>query len=383
MDSKPTLYWDEKDAQALSHSLSHCGLLGVIFMDAGGHITGWSEGCCFIVGYEAQEVLGKHVSIIFTPEDRERRLDEHELAATRELGAAEDERWHLRKDGSRFWASGVTLPIPGDEGVRGYIKTFKDATHVRSRMKAMENEVRQAAKSTADRQFFLASIAHELRNPLAPLKAVSELLARQEHPRQQDHLLKIIDRQLGFLERLVEDLVDLARVETGKLQLEHHTIELQHMLRVALESCRDKARSAGIALHAVLPPVPIDVEVDTNRVHQVVINLLNNALKFTPSGGTVVLLANVDQTHFFVHVRDTGRGIDAGLLPKIFDMFTQAEDAGSQRGQGFGVGLALVKQIVSLHQAPSRFGAKGRARAASSSCGFRCGNRAAQNGSPP
>lgn len=346
--SKP---WRQEDAQSLSEVVLNQGhQLGVIFMDAEGRITGWSKGCCFIVGFEAHEVLGEPISLLFTPEDRVRGLVEHELRTARELGSAEDERWHVRKNGSRFWASGVTLAIQGDAGVRGYIKSFKDATPLRSRMKALENEVQQAARSTAERQFFLASTAHELRNPLAPLKSVAKLLANRDTLGQQGPLLRILDRQLGFLERLVEDLVDLARVETGKLHLQYQTVELQQMLGLALESCRDKGISAGVHLNALLPEVPIQVEVDPDRMHQVMVNLLNNAIKFTPAGGAVVLLVNIDSTHFYAQVRDTGKGIGPDLLPRIFDMFTQAEGAGSHRGEGLGVGLALVKQIVALHQ---------------------------------
>jgi PAS domain S-box-containing protein len=351
MQHRPRKHWTDKDAEAFSQmALNFSRQLGVLFTDAQGHITGWSEGCCSIVGYEAHEVLGKHFSLLFTPEDRARAIDEHELRTSRELGSAEDERWHLRKDGARFWGSGVTLPILADGSVRGYIKTFKDATHLRVRMKSLENEVQQAAKSAAERNFFLASIAHELRNPLAPLKSLAQLLAKQDTLGLQGHVLKMVDRQLGFLERLVEDLVDLARVEAGKLHLEYHTVGLQPMLRLAVQSCQDRAESAGVDLKAVLSAVPVQVEVDPDRMHQVIVNLLNNAIKFTPSGGSVVLLANVDQSHFLVQVKDTGKGIGPHLLPRIFDMFTQAEGAGSHRGEGLGVGLALVKQIVSLHQ---------------------------------
>lgn len=350
MDTIPRTYWKEEDARALSDVVLNLGRqLGVIFIDPGGVITGWSEGCRYLVGYEAHEVLGRHISLIFTPDDQERKLDEHELTTARELGVAEDERWHVRKDGSHFWASGITLPVPGDGGIRGYIKTFKDASHLRSRIKTLENEVQQAVASTADRHFFLASIAHELRNPLAPLKSVAKLLALQDQLGQGERLGKIIDRQLGFLERLVEDLVDLARVEGGKMQIEYDTVELQVVLRQAVEATSDKAQAAGVALHELLPPVPIEVEIDRDRVHQVVTNLLNNAIKFTPPGGSVALVATVDQTHLLVHVRDTGRGIDAELLPRIFDMFTQADNARSRRGDGLGVGLALVKEIVALH----------------------------------
>jgi two-component system CheB/CheR fusion protein len=117
-----------------------------------------------------------------------------------------------------------------------------------------------------------------------------------------------------------------------------------------------------VDLKAVLSAVPVQVEVDPDRMHQVIVNLLNNAIKFTPNGGSVVLLANVDQSHFLVQVKDTGKGIGPHLLPRIFDMFTQAEGAGSHRGEGLGVGLALVKQIVSLHQGSVEVRSEGKGK---------------------
>lgn len=351
----------QNNAQAFSDAvLKSARHVGVIFLDEAGMITGWSEGCRFMIGFDADEVLGRHLSLIFTEQDQALRLDEHELRSARELGAAEDERWHVRKDGSRFWASGLTLPLVEAGELRGYVKTFKDATPLRVRLKTLENELHQAAKSSAERQAFLAAAAHELRNPLGTLKSVAQLLARQGAGAQGRPLLEILDRQLGLMERLVEDLVDFARIEAGRLRLAYQPVRLQGLVELAVQACRDRAEARGVALGALLPEIAIDVEVDPDRLQQVLVNLLNNAIKFTPRAGSVVALANVDQSHFVVHVKDSGVGISTELLPRIFDMFTQADGAGSQRGDGLGVGLALAKEIVSLHQGSIEVRSEGR-----------------------
>lgn len=342
--------WETEHAEALSVMLlRHSRQYGVIFLDSNGRITGWGQGSHAVTGFSSEDVLGKDASMLFTPEDRARMLDRHELTTARKLGVAEDERWHVRKDGSAFWASGLTLPLFIEGELRGFLKVFKDASHFRSRMKTFENEIQHNVAALNHRDNFLGTIAHELRGPLAPLKAVAQLLSLQDRSGQFHPLVKVIDRQLAFLERLVEDLVDITRLNTGKLTLKYQTVELQAVLKGAVESCRDAASAKSIPIQMVLPPVPIEVDVDPDRVHQVVINLLNNAIKYTPDGGSVTLFSNADQTHFLIHVRDSGRGIGPTLLPRIFDMFTQAEGAKTSRGEGLGIGLALVKEIVSLH----------------------------------
>lgn len=352
--------WERSDAEALltlmMQQLQH---FAVVFTDVQGQISGWSEGAHFITGFSADDIIGKHIAMLFTPEDVDRKLDVHEMNSAQLLGAAEDERWHMRKDGSRFWASGVMLPLRRDGVLQGFVKLFRDATHLRSRMKSLENEVQQFTKERAERNMFLATTAHELRNPLQAMKVAKRLLSQPCDDDRRDHAVKILDRQLVFAERMVEDLVDMTRVSEGKMSLLYEKCELQSLLLDAIEVSRDAAKAKSISLLPVFPLMPIEVEVDPARTQQVIVNLLNNALKFTPMGGHVSVQANVDQTHFMVLVKDNGIGISAELQPKIFDMFTQAERAGTRRGDGLGIGLALVKEIVTLHQGTSEVRSEG------------------------
>lgn len=342
--------WAARDAQAFLHLMTaQVGEYGLGFMDAEGRLTGWTEGAYRLTGFAAGDVLGQHVSLLFTPEDVSRGIPTHELNGARLLGAAEDERLHLRKDGSSFWASGVTLPLREGGLLIGYVKLFRDATHLRLRMATLDNEVQRLTAEHNSRAVFVGTIAHELRNPLQPMHIATRLLSQSPGQVPLGPALKMLDRQLGFLERLVEDLVDMTRVSEGRLAIVPEPVQLQPLLQEAADACLQAATDKGLALLCVLPPVPVIAEVDAGRLHQVVVNLLNNAIKFTPAGGRVSMLANVDETHFLVKVQDTGCGIGPELQPRLFEMFAQAPGAGTRRGQGLGIGLALVKEIVSLH----------------------------------
>lgn len=341
--------WDAQDAQALFAFPGGLRQYAVVFMDTAGRISGWSEGAFALTGFSVQDVLGQSLEMLFTPEDAALELHLHELNSARLLGAAQDERWHMRKDGSRLWASGMTVPLGGADAPRGFAKLFRDATHLRLRMDALEDEVRQLRQLRQDQNLILATIAHELRSPLQPLTTAAELLSQPVEPALRDRATRILRRQIQQMERLVEDLIDMTRVGQGALRIVYEAVQLQALLAQALDGCRDAAARRQIELVCVLPPVPVEVEVDPGRIAQVVDNLLDNAIKFTPPGGRVALQANVEPQHFVVRIQDTGRGIGPELQPRIFEMFTQAEGADTGRGKGLGIGLALVKQIVTLH----------------------------------
>lgn len=353
MDRSQNSHWTAEQADTFTRLLlQDTRQYGVLFYDLERRITGWNEGAHFITGWTAGELLGQGTGILFVPEDRARRLDEHEANTSLVVGTSEDERWHLRKDGSRFWSSGVSILIRDEDGQpSGFIKIFRDATHMRARMKYLENTLHECSLRQSDKNVFIGTIAHELRNPLAPLKTALQLMQRLpgDHARY-DYPMRIMDRQIGFLERLVEDLVDLTRVQAGKMSITYEKLRLQDFLQEALDSCRQAAEAKSLTIQSVTPPVAIEVEADPRRLHQVMVNLLNNAIKYTPENGCIWLTATVDQTHFVCYLKDNGKGISPELLPKIFDVFTQADNAHAGRGAGLGIGLAVVREIVSLHQ---------------------------------
>jgi two-component system CheB/CheR fusion protein len=344
--------WSDTDARALAETLLDRSLFhGVIFIDAAERIRGWNRGACHITGFTAADVVGQPASMLFTPEDRARGLADHELRIARDAGLAEDERWHLRKDGSRFWSGGHTMAFRNASGaLTGYVKSFRDATHLRTRMKSLENEAQACRAHLSRTDEYLGAIAHELRNPLAPLKSAVHILRLDVANAVDPDLLDVMDRQLDALERRVEDLLDLTRARTGKLRIDPAAVVVQRLVEEAVHDCADAAARARVRVQMLLPEVPLEAVVDGDRIRQTIVNLLGNAIKFTPSGGAAWVVLTADQTHFILQVKDEGRGISAALLPHIFNAFTQAPDAAGARGTGIGLGLSVAKQIAAAHQ---------------------------------
>jgi PAS domain S-box-containing protein len=346
-------FWSAEQANILAQlMLTNTQQYLVVFYDNQLRITGWSEGASFMTGWTTEEVRGQPITMLFAPEDQARKIEVHEANAARILGASENERWHVRKDGSRYWGAGAIMNIVGDDGTyTGYVKVIRDFTHFRTRMKYLENVQQECAFRREEKNQFIGTIAHEMRNPLSPLKMSIQLIKQLPHDHQRHgRAIGVMERQISFLERLVEDLVDLTRIQSGKMNLAYEPVVLQEFLTESVDSCQGTANAKSIDITQVHPQVPIRAEIDPSRLNQVVVNLVNNAVKYTPVGGHIWVSSNVDQTHCTCKVMDNGQGIDGDLLPKIFDIFTQADHAGTERGAGLGIGLAVVKEIVTLHQ---------------------------------
>lgn len=196
---------------------------------------------------------------------------------------------------------------------------------------------------------FLATLAHELRNPLAPIRTGLALLRMSKDPVQSERTRDVMDRQLRHMVRLIDDLLDLSRVTRGRVQLERERLDLASVIGTAVEASRPLIDNAGLALSITLPGHPVVVDVDRTRMSQVLSNLLNNAAKFTPRGGRIDVDVEQDERDVTVRVRDTGIGIRPQMLAHIFEMFSQAGDGQARAQGGLGIGLTLVKRLVELH----------------------------------
>ncbi|MFP5348824.1 MAG: ATP-binding protein [Gammaproteobacteria bacterium] len=208
------------------------------------------------------------------------------------------------------------------------------------------------ALTVADRRKdeFLAMLAHELRNPLAPIAYSLDLMKKAD----QDHALQaksraIVERQMRHLVRLVDDLLDVSRITRGKLELRKEPIALKTVIEQAIEACRAQIEAAGHTLHVTAPPAPLIVNADTVRLVQVVSNLLNNATKYTPAGGNIFLELAHDEHTVTIKVRDTGTGIAPDMIERVFDLFTRGESSPERAGGGLGIGLTLAKRLTELH----------------------------------
>jgi CheY-like chemotaxis protein len=220
--------------------------------------------------------------------------------------------------------------------------------------KATANALREltADLSQADRRKdeFLAMLAHELRNPLAPIRNAVEVLRRSGADEATiDKTTDMMGRQLAHMVRLIDDLLDVSRVSLGKIELRQGPVDLASIVNHAVEPGRVLLEKGGVNLTLRLPDVPIYIHADATRMTQVVGNLLNNALKFTPTGGEISVIVEREDGHAVVRVRDTGIGIEADHLRHVFDMFMQVDTTLERTKSGLGIGLTLAKTLVELH----------------------------------
>ena len=256
-----------------------------------------------------------------------------------------------RPDGSRITVVVNVVPLKDDQGrVNGAITCFYDITE-RSRL---EHKLQQQAEALTDldrrKDEFLAMLSHELRNPLAPLtNAVHMLRLQKNEDPVQRQARSVIERQVAQLKHLVDDLLEISRITTGRVQLRRERIALGGIVERAIETAQPLVEQRRHELTVSLPPQPLWLHADAARLEQVVVNLLTNAAKYTDDGGRIVVDVRQEGDEAVLRVRDTGIGIAAELLPHIFDLFTQAERSLDRSQGGLGIGLCLVQRLVDLH----------------------------------
>lgn len=246
----------------------------------------------------------------------------------------------------------IQKPIEADI-LRSKAAVFFDLYRQRQQIEIQRDELEAAAEALrrADRHkdSFLAVLAHELRNPVAALSGGLHLLGKDVDPDRAADIRTRMDRMLTHLSHLVDDLLDVSRVSQGKISLRKGRVELAEVLRSAIEASQHNLDAGGHDFVAKIPSEPIWLDADHTRLAQVVSNLLNNAAKYTPDGGSITLAARADGAMAEIKVTDTGVGIPPEMQSRIFEIFAQVEDHLSKAQGGLGIGLALAKQLVALH----------------------------------
>ena len=431
--------------------------------DADGIVTNWNVGAQHILGYTEEEIVGKEASKVFTTEDRTKAIPEKELATAATMGRAEDERWHVRKDGSRFWASGVVTPVRDSSGrLIGFSKVMRDMTernrlteerdrffalsvdmlcivhldgqfqrvnpafqevlgfseeellamtlfellhpddlgatlNIYQQLNAgepvafMENRlrtkdetykwvawsyfpvpedglafgvgrdmtelrqihevVRLRARELEDanrvKDEFLATMSHELRTPLTSILGWSRLLqSNQLNDTEKERAIQVIQRNAEAQSKLIEDLLDVSRIITGKLKIEVQPVSFASITEGVINSLRPAVDARQLQLETSIDPAAGPILGDPARLEQIVTNLLSNAIKFTPNGGRIDVRLERDDSCVRLEVRDTGVGIAAEHLPYIFERFRQVDSSNVRAHGGLGLGLAIVDYLV-------------------------------------
>jgi PAS domain S-box-containing protein len=315
----------------------------IFMLDPDGYIVSWNVGAQKSTGYGTDEVLGRHFTM-FKPADAGHGVaDTDELAESSKAGRFETEGWRLRKGGSRYWASVLAAPLYDDSGIhRGYAMVMRDLSD-RRRIDALEDESRRLTT-------FIAMLGHELRNPLAPIANALQLLDRPGlDSRQLRATREIIGRHLGHVTHLVDDLLDVGRITSGKIRLDREMLRIADAVREASEIGESTLRANAHQLNVEIEDENLWMLGDRARIVQVLGNLLTNAAKFTPAGGCISLRLSRRGSLAEISVRDNGSGISYELLPNIFDLFVQGEQDVARPQGGLGLGLTLVRQLVTLH----------------------------------
>ena len=229
-------------------------------------------------------------------------------------------------------------------------KRVRNRSDLRAQTEALENQVKALARANEHKDIFLGLLAHELRNPLSALTNAVDLIRRDGRVDPMSLTgLQVIDRQTAALRRLIDDLMDTARIGAGKMDLNLQLIDLKEVAHAAAASVRPLSQARDQEFEEMYIEGAVPVNADYLRMQQVIANLLDNAVKYTPEKGKIVLNLTADGNDAIVRVEDTGIGMTAEILPRVFELFTQGESSRKVAQGGLGLGLALVRQLVELH----------------------------------
>ena len=338
----------------------------IFMLDPEGRITTWNSGAERIKGYKADEIIGQHFSRFYTKEDVERRWPEHELKVAREEGKYEEEGWRVRKDGTTFWANVLITALFDAAGeLRGFSKVTRDVTLRREAEQELLRAKEQAEHANRAKEQFLAVLSHELRTPLTPILAtVSMVEKRPDLPDELRVEIGSLRRNVELEAKLVDDLLDMTRIARGKVSLHAEVVEAHNLIRSALQLVQKEIDDKGLDLNTSLRAKRHDLWADPTRLHQVLENLLQNAVKFTPEGGTITVRTSNDGDRLKIEITDTGIGIEPDLLPHIFNPFEQGERTVTRKYGGLGLGLSICKSMVEMHKGTLTAASDGRSKGA-------------------
>jgi PAS domain S-box-containing protein len=331
-----------EEAQAFLAAIVESSDDAIVSKTLDGIIRSWNAGAERLFGYKAEEVIGRPITLIIPPE---RQDEEQEILARLRNGERIDhfETVRVSKQGRRIDISLTVSPVRDSAGrVIGASKVARDITDRKKAEKALLEADRRKDE-------FITLLAHELRNPLATLRNSVEIVRLAREPNAIAPTLDIMERQLGLMVHLIDDLLDISRINRNKMELRRSRVRLDTVLSNAIETVRPLLESAGHELILSFPPEPVYLDADLTRLAQVFGNLLGNSVKYTGRGGRIWLTAEPGGSEIIVSIRDTGIGIPREALPHIFEMFSQVGRSIERSTGGLGIGLALVKGLVEIH----------------------------------
>jgi len=318
--------------------------VGIAHVGLDGTWLRMNECVCRITGYSREELEKLTFTQITHPDDIDADWAQLRRLLAGEIPTYSMEKRYIRKGGSPVPIQLTVSLVRTPDGEPGYVISVIEDISVR---KEAEEALREADRRKDE---FLATLAHELRNPLAPISnAVQVMKIGGSDPRSLNWTRDVIERQLAHMVRLLDDLLDVNRISRGKIQLRRERVDLRTVLENAIETSRPLLDANRHHLLVDRPALPVMVDGDPVRLSQLFSNLLNNAARYTPSGGRIEVSVAVHPAQVEVGVRDNGIGIAPSMLPRIFDMFAQGDRTEDGTGAGLGIGLSLVKGLVEMH----------------------------------
>lgn len=321
--------------------------LAVIVLDGEMRITAWNAGAQRLFGHSEADMLGEPLTRLYTPEDIAEGAPQNDLAAANAGGNVEVGHWYLTKHGGRVFGTGVLSRVDSEQ-LHGYVKVVRDTTGEGAQRLARAGRHDHELPGTV-KDDFLAVVSHELKNPLNLISVNADVLERLPETRHSPGVasaLEMIRRAIRGQGKIIDDLLDISRVRTGKLLLNTEAVDLGAVVCGICDTAQADAVAAGLQLTCKSAEQPVLVNADVARLEQIAWNLVSNAIKFTPSGGGIQVEVDLDGDRGRLTVSDTGQGIEPHFIPRIFEMFGQAPSRSFSGKGGLGIGLALVKQLV-------------------------------------
>src|SRR5437588_8807780 len=323
----------------------------ILMLDPEGRIASWNAGAERIKGYKADEIIGQHFSRFYPTEDVEAGKPAYELKVARERGRCEEESWRIRKDGSRFWANVVTTALRDGTGrLRGFAKVTRDITEHKRGQELIMHAKERAERTSKFKDQFLSTMSHELRTPLNAVLGFSDLLADERYGPLNDRQRRYIDHiHTGgkHLLKLISDILDLSKIEAGRMELAREDVAVASAFTEVISALYPLAEKKSQELLQRVEP-HLQVRADPLRFKQILMNLVANAIKFTPESGRIELVARQVDDQVRTEVRDNGPGIPPDQQQRIFEAFVRLTQTGSAT-EGTGLGLAITSRLVELH----------------------------------
>jgi PAS domain S-box-containing protein len=330
----------------------------IVTLDRVGRVLGWNAGATRIFRCQEADIVGRHFSAFYSTDDIAQGKPVRDLEIAAAEGSVREEGMRLRADRTSFWAELVLTALRDQHGrPEGFamvihdISARKRAEAERDELLAREQLARAAAEAASRaKNEFISTLSHELRTPLTAILGWTRMLrTRHGDPTFIARAVEVIERNTKAQANLVEELLDISRIEQGKLQLSVRSVEVQPLLTAALDTVRPAADGKEITIIKQVDPSVHTLTGDPDRLQQVLCNLLANAIKFTPARGRVELRLSAIEEHIEISVTDTGPGIAPEFLPYVFDRFRQADSSATRHAGGLGIGLAIVRHLVEMH----------------------------------